>query len=231
MRNGRFRARFERSGDRDQGFSAMPSVTLGKVGRGAAAASAACLVGLCLSAAPALAGDDGAAPLWVSLGSVFGFGGPEDQPDIDYRDRPKLVVPPKMDLPAPAPSPWASATDWPRDPDVGRWRKEQAEKKAFHPMKLDPSQVTADKFPDPKIVVTTDYTAGMGPSQRKCAAGPGQSCDSAPPPSFSWNPLTWVGIQKKPATVLGPEPARESLTDPPPGFREPAEGAGVKIEN
>jgi len=31
--------------------------------------------------------------------------------------------------------------------------------------------------------------------------------------------------------VLGPEPARESLTDPPPGFREPAEGAGVKIEN
>ena len=71
----------------------------------------------------------------------------------------------------------------------------------------------------------------MGPSLRgKCAAGPGESCDSAPPPTLNWNPLTWVGIQKKPVTVLGPEPARKSLTDPPLGYREPAEGAGVKVD-
>jgi hypothetical protein len=71
----------------------------------------------------------------------------------------------------------------------------------------------------------------MGISQRKCTAGPGQSCDSAPAPTMNWNPLTWVGIQKKPVTVLGPEPERESLTDPPPGFRAPVEGAGVKIDS
>src|ERR1019366_7582815 len=137
----------------------MPSVTLGKVGRGAAAASAVCLVWLCLSAAPALAGDDGAAPLWVGIGSVFAFGGADDQPDIDYRNHAKLVVPPKMDLPAPAVAPWASATDWPRDPDVGRWKAEQAEKnkeKTFI-IKRDSHQPL-----DPHAVVTTDYTSGMG---------------------------------------------------------------------
>ena len=37
-------------------------------------------------------------------------------------------------------------------------------------------------------------------------------------------------MQKKPATVLGPEPDRDWLTDPPKGYREPAEGAGVKVE-
>ncbi len=207
----------------------MPSVTLGKVGRGAAAASAACLVGLCLSASPAAAGDDGAAPLWVGIGSIFGWGGGGDQPDIDYRDRPKLVVPPKMDLPAPAAAPWASATDWPRDPDVARWRKEQVEKNKA--TTFIPERDSHRAF-DPHAVVTTDYTSGMGTSLRgKCTAGPGESCDSAPPPTLNWNPLTWVGIQKKPVTVLGPEPARESLTDPPVGYREPAEGAGVKVDS
>jgi len=203
----------------------MASVTLEKVGRGAAA----CLVLLCLSASPALAGDDGAAPLWVGIGSIFGFGGAEDQPDIDYRDRPKLVVPPKMDLPTPAAAPWAGAADWPRDPDVERWKKDQAEKNKQQTfiIKRDSRQTL-----DPHSVVTTDFTSGAGPSSRgKCTAGPGQSCDTAPSPTLNWNPLTWVGIQKKPVTVLGPEPSRESLTDPPLGYRAPAEGAGVKVDS
>ena len=112
----------------------MPSVTLGKVGRGAAAASAACLVWLCLSASPALAGDDGAAPLWVGLGSMFGFGGAEDQPDIDYRDRPKLVVPPKMDLPPPAAAPWAE-----RDRLAARPRRRALEEGAGRKEEVPPA--------------------------------------------------------------------------------------------
>ncbi len=207
----------------------MPSVTLGKVGAGAAAASAACLVWLCLSAAPATAGDDGAAPLWVGIGSIFGWGGGGDQPDIDYRDRPKLVVPPTADLPPPAAASWSSATDWPRDPDVERWKKEQAEKNKTETFII---KRDAGKPLDPHSVVTTDYTSGMGPSSRgKCLAGPGESCDTAPAPTINWNPLTWVGIQKKPVTVLGPEPSRTSLTDPPLGYRAPVEGAGVKVDS
>jgi hypothetical protein len=206
----------------------MPSVRLEKFGRGAAAASAACLVGLCLSAAPASAGDDGAAPLWVGIGSVFGFGGADDKPDIDYRDHAKLVVPPKMELPPPAAAPWASATDWPRDPDVARWKSEQAEKtknKTFIEKRDSHTPL------DPHAVVKTDYTAGMGPSSGgKCKVGPGESCDTAPSPTLNWNPLTWVGLQKKPSAVLGPEPSRASLTDPPLGYRAPVEGVGAKVD-
>jgi len=199
------------------------------VGMALSAAGALWLFGCAGQAA--LAGDDGAAPIWDSVGSIFGLGGGNDQPDIHYRDRPKLVVPPKMDLPPPAAAATASATDWPRDPDIERWKKEQAEKKAFRPLIGDPSQVANHKFPDPNSYVTTKYTAGLGPSARKCPAGPGQSCDSAPSPSLNWNPLTWVGIQKKPVTVLGAEPPRMSLTDPPQGYRDPVEGVGAKVDS
>ena len=196
-------------------------------------------VGMALSAAgalwllacaglPALAGDDGAAPIWDSLGSVLNFGSGESQPDINYRDHAKLVVPPKMDLPPPAPPATAGVADWPRDPDVARWNKQQAEKKANKTFNAKRDGHTPI---DPKTVVTTNYTSGLGPSARKCAAGPGQSCDSASSPSLNWNPLTWVGIQKKPVTVLGAEPPRMSLTDPPQGYRDPAEGVGVKVDS
>jgi hypothetical protein len=38
-------------------------------------------------------------------------------------------------------------------------------------------------------------------------------------------------LQKKDAIVLGPEPDRAELTDPPKGLRAPVEGPGAKIEN
>ena len=211
----------------------MRSVTLAKIGRGALAASAAGVVWLGLAAAPALAGDDGEAPIWVGVGSIFGpivnfaGGGGHKKDPIVYEEHGKLVLPPTMELQPPAA---ASAVDpaWPRDPDVERWNKDQAEKKQNKTfiIKRDSHQPL-----DPKSVVTTNFTSGLGPSGRKCTAGPGDTCDTAPSPSINWNPLTWVGIQKKPVTVLGPEPARTSLTDPPLGYREPAEGAGAKVDS
>lgn len=201
---------------------------------GALALSAASA--LWLGCAPASAADDGAAPIWESVGSIFSFawGGDKDkdQKVIDYRDRPRLVLPPKMELPPPAAPPAASATDWPRDPDVEALKKEQAERKKLHPMVGDRSFLASKpKYVDPATLVTTNYTAGMGPGQRRCAVGPGQSCDSPSLPAINWNPLTWVGLQKKPATVLGPEPERSNLTDPPEGYRAPAEGVGAKVDN
>jgi hypothetical protein len=43
--------------------------------------------------------------------------------------------------------------------------------------------------------------------------------------------MSWVGLKKKPPTVLGPEPERQSLVDPPKGYRAPAEGVGAKVDN
>lgn len=63
----------------------------------------------CLGSSVASAGDDGQAPLWEGIGSIFGpvvgWGGGGDKKDpIDYREHGKIVVPPKMDLPPPGSS-------------------------------------------------------------------------------------------------------------------------------
>ena len=47
---------------------------------------------------------------------------------------------------------------------------------------------------------------------------------------MNWNPMTWVGLEKKPKLVLGPEPERQNLIDPPKGYRAPAEGVGAKVD-
>jgi len=211
----------------------MTRIGLGRSRCAGLAISAAGALWLVGAAQPALAGDDGQAPIWTSLGSVINFGDDKLEPDINYRDHARLVIPPKLDLPPPAASPSASATNWPRDPDVENFKKLKA--KAQSNAREVPALVRDKNLNREAVsstaVVTTPYTAGMGPSQRKCMAGPGGSCDSKPSPSINWNPLTWVGIEKKPQTVLGPEPERESLTDPPTGYRAPAEGAGVKVDN
>ena len=72
------------------------------------AAVALALTSASLVSLPARAGDDGAAPLWQGIGSIFGpvvgftgLGGGEKPPPIDYREHGKLVLPPNMDLPPP----------------------------------------------------------------------------------------------------------------------------------
>ena len=61
-----------------------------------------------LVSSPGWAGDDGAAPLWQGIGSIFapvvgftGLGGGEKPPPIDYREHGKLVLPPNAELPPP----------------------------------------------------------------------------------------------------------------------------------
>ena len=224
---------------KEKGFLAMPSLTLGGVRRSGLAISAACALGLGLAAVPARAGDDGEAPLWegigstLGLGSVFGFKSEDKSGSIEYRDRAKLVVPPKVELPPPVASPTQGSASWPRDPDVERAKKEKAEEDK--PVRVYSSyNGRMIRIPPPTTgdhVVTMSATAGLPPGARPCAVGPGVACETRPTPSIDWNPLTWVGLQKKQQTVLGPEPDRGWLTDPPKGYREPVEGAGVRIDN
>jgi hypothetical protein len=219
----------------------MPSVTLGTIRRSALAGAAACVACFALSASPALAGDDGEAPIWESVGSIFApvislGGGAQSKEQIDYRDRGKLVLPPKMELntPGAAAAAGPSDPDWPRDPDVERAKKEKAEKDGRPPILHRSSLHGSESYfgaVTPTTKVTTNATAGMGPGHAPCDPSPGHTCQTETHPSIDWNPLTWVGVQKKQATVLGPEPDRDWLTDPPQGYREPAEGVGVHVDN
>jgi hypothetical protein len=201
---------------------------------------------LALAVAPALfvfglnfqarAADDGEAPIWTGLGSVVGLTKSDsDGKSIEYREHGKLVVPPKMDLPKPGVG--HTAASWPTDQEVQRAKK-------FKELEDGPSTLPSGRKTTPIVqagaTVTMSPTAGVGPSGAGCLNNgqlvPCPDAGSKPKsqgesPSIYWNPLTWVGLQKKPDTVLGPEPERDSLTDPPTGYRAPVEGVGAKVQN
>jgi hypothetical protein len=202
-------------------------------------AVAAALVAL-VGPPAARAADDGQAPIWEGvtsvLGPVIGFGKDKD-PSIDYRERGKLVLPPKIVLPAPSAAAGPGTPDWPVDPDVLKEKKEKAEK-AKPDARVHYGRYVPPAIP-PGSVVTMRSTAGQGespppPCPKDAAPGTCQRRSEQSnygKPTMNFNPLTWVGLQKNAPVVLGPEPDRDWLTDPPKGLRAPVEGVGAKVEN
>jgi hypothetical protein len=179
---------------------------------------------------PARAGDDGAAPIWKGFGNVFGVLKDDDEGSIEYREHGKLVLPPKIELPAPGTAALQPGPAWPVDPDVKRARKaklEEAKPKLVH-IGRPGSPLIPQGVP---VTVTMGATAGQGPGPAPCVRVDPQTgeCPKKPGPTWNYNPLTWVGLAKKPPVVLGPEPFRENLTDPPVGYRAPVEGVGTSV--
>jgi hypothetical protein len=207
----------------------------------AVGATSGLALGLAISSAQA--GDDGSAPIWQGIGSVFSpYVGPilgievQKDPAIDYRDRGRLVLPPKTTLPDPGATAGIGNVDWPVDPDLQKEKKAKQEKKmpdAEHYGRYRPPAIT----PGSKVTMTATAGQGTGdPPPCPKDAAPGACAQSKQSttyghPTLNFNPLTWVGLQKKDAIVLGPEPDRENLTDPPQGLRAPVEGPNTKIDN
>jgi len=207
-------------------------------------AIATALLGLGLGALaplPALAGDDGAAPIWTGIGQTIGvLHNPNDDAYIEYRERGKLVIPPKLDLPPPGGAKTTASIGgaWPQDPDIVRTRK-MRELEAKSAKLTTTSHGHVAPLDTGNGVVTTAATSGFGPGGSACINnGVAVACaDAGQKPNsqlisgggLNYNPLAWVGLQKKPDLVLGPEPARQNLTDPPPGYRAPVEGVGASI--
>jgi hypothetical protein len=170
-----------------------------------------------LGSSAAWAGDDGQAPLWQGIGSIFSWawgGGGGDKDPIEYREHGKIVVPPNTDLPPPGSSPSADAA-WPVNQESQRKRaeKEKEAKKTIAGVGDARLRYTQPFPPNTPVTVrTTD-------DQLSGANGATGTAASSPLGNLSLNPLNWVGMGK--SVPLGPEPAREWLTDPPQGFRAP----------
>ncbi len=121
----------------------------------------------------------------------------DQEPGVEYGERPPLVVPPGRDLPPPAAagstSPKTAA--WPSDPDAAKRRAADRSKQR------ERSVLAGDRAND---AAPTSQPEGTG----------------------TWDKLTgWTksitGGGKESATFLR-EPSRGSLTDPPAGYRTPA---------
>jgi hypothetical protein len=186
-----------------------------------AAVAGLALMGGGLASLPAWAGDDGQAPLWQGIGSIFGpvigFGG-EKPPPIDYHEHGKIVVPPNMELPPPGAAASAADPDWPVNQEILRKKAQKEEGKKTIAGMGDARLRYTHPFP-PNTPVTVRATDPEG-NEVKCTG----ACGTTSTALGNLNPLNWVGLGSKSGSQpLGPEPDREWLTDPPKGFRAPIE--------
>ncbi|MCC6890192.1 MAG: hypothetical protein IT536_16820 [Hyphomicrobiales bacterium] len=162
--------------------------------------------------------------VWGTIVRGLGLRDP-NAPDIDYRERSPLVVPPSRDLPAPQARTIPRDPAWPVDPDVTRARKQTEAKRRSNaatalenqgrpisPEELNRGRAAADN------------------SGRSNAPAPGSDPDGgAVPPSelgylgglFSGRAFGFSGYRAETGTFTQ-EPPRSTLTAPPPGYQTPS---------
>src|SRR5262252_1528808 len=151
---------------------------------------------------------------------------------IEYKERPPLVVPPSRNLPPPTTAGSLAVNNpaWPADPDEKRRaaeRKARAERKSFDPIKagdpLKPSELAAGRTDKPamKTGEGPDHSPEMTPSQLGYTGG-------------LWNSIlglgkSFTGEKNTETATFQREPARNTLTDPPVGYRTPSSAAPYGI--
>jgi hypothetical protein len=194
-------------------------------------AVALALTSASLSSLPARAGDDGDAPLWKGIGSIFGpvvgftgLGGGEKPPPIEYREHGKLVLPPNAELPPPGGSASADPA-WPVNQEILRKKALKEEGKKSIAGVGDARLRYTHGFPanEPVTIRAVDPDG----QAVKCET----NCGSSSSVLSNLNPLKWVGMGGKSDAALGGEPDREWLTDPPKGFRAPVEPVQGSAKN
>lgn len=175
----------------------------------AAGSAAVAILVVCASGA-ARAGDDDVSSspsIYDKFKDVIGIG---SSPDIQYGERSPLVVPPTKDLPPPQANAPPPVPNWPQDPDIAQ-RKQAKQKEKPKPH--------GDYVIESSRPMRPDELRGSG-----APAGGGGATASAgndvPPPKKSIFGFSFFHKEEY-ATFTG-EPARTSLTDPPPGYMTPS---------
>jgi len=185
----------------------------------------------CAGTAPVMAQEEGPTPFQRMLGNFGLLAIPGDTPDIEYRERPPLVVPPSAELPVPRSSTdiTAAVPDWPADPEIARQRVQ----KKYDRLPIDQRRgdfytgrpLRSDELRRGTII----HTGRSGPAT---AVGEeitaGREMQPAPKGFFGM----FKYEEEKPIAFTG-EPPRTRLTEPPVGYQTPSPNApyGVVTKN
>lgn len=162
---------------------------------------------------------------------MTGLGGTNmENTGIDYRERSPLVVPPRLDLPAPdTAASAASVPNWPKDPDV---KQRQASREAAKRGRAEETLEAARQL----------TPAEMAPKRARTSSAIDHSSPGDPNKNIVLSPKqlgydgglfkTMFGGNKGEKAEFKGEPTRESLTQPPAGYQTPsseyAYGTGPK---
>lgn len=194
---------------------------LGKPGRRIALLSGAFLLGVGVLGAgtPASAqGFDGSSQFLDSTLQFLGFKEEEVKPEIDYRERAPLVVPPRV--PDTLPAPQSSAADanpnWPKDPDVLR-RKREAEASKQPVIRDDPGR--------PLLPSELNKGRRTTMSHSNEPVGAGSTREVLPPDKLGFTGWFNNVTGNPDKLTFNGEPERENLIQPPAGYQTPAPNA------
>lgn len=163
--------------------------------------------------------DDEAPDVKFFQGLLHGLGLRRDAPNIDYRERSPLVVPPGRDLPSPETAGVEKNPAWPTDPDVKRSREQKA---ARRKPRIDPDEESRP--------LTPGQLRNPAAEARRTARESGAPSTNDPTDKSTMGELgaksffTWGGLwgQREEYGTFTREPTRGSLTEPPAGYRTPS---------
>ena len=185
-----------------------------------------CALGFAVIAAapPAMAGDDQAPDIKFLQSLLEGMGLQSGrEKDIDYRERSPLVIPPSNTLLPPETDTATKNPNWPVDPEVKRQKEIRAAERNR------PAGASSDEFLKEQRPLPPDQL-DKGPHKGSARNVGGVDPDQVLRPLSPSELGTKKGLlggmfdksdDAKAARFTG-EPARTSLTDPPPGYQTPS---------
>jgi hypothetical protein len=189
------------------------------------------IAGFSVNAARAEDDTDGEEPTLADTAAIryllkgLGWRRGDDEKSINYRERSPLVLPNGKDLPAPEKTtPLSKTAGWPDDPDVKRAKKkrdEERKRKSYtegvDDRPLMPNELSKagsgkgdNKGDNPTILGSKNEEESARPSTIQELGAPAKGIFSK----------VW-GNKEEQATFTG-EPRRESLIEPPAGYRTPS---------
>ena len=186
--------------------------------------AATLVTGLAWTTGSALAADDGYQNVFSSVLTAVGVLTPDKTPDIDYRERAPLVLPPKMNLAKPVDPGSQRTAAWPQDPDVAKRRREAAEARAPRTNWLGNPNLKASREELMKGRLADGDSSAIPESssrQSQCGnQGNQRGCLVVNPDELKAMDDRYKasGQGEKTELVAGEEPEREYLTQPPKGY-------------
>ncbi|MGQ3676104.1 hypothetical protein ACT6QH_11475 [Xanthobacter sp. TB0139] len=177
---------------------------------------------LVLGAHPAAAQEDFSPSPLQSAMDLLGLSEDEPKPEINYRERSPLVVPPggKLEtLPTPQESAYKRNPAWPKDPDVAR-RKREAEDRNKPIIRDDPGRPLMPSELNKGRKNAGIFGIGLGNGS---PSGDSSVSKRLLPSDLGFS--GWLNPSSKEPVAFAGEPERENLTQPPPGYQTPAPNA------
>jgi hypothetical protein len=147
---------------------------------------------------------------------------PKEKAPIVYNERAPLVLPPKLDLPPPAPGGGAEARNgnWPKDPDVAAARKASADARAPY------TSTELYKNSNGKPLSIEEMRAGRNPNNYVSGGPTGPVGGQADKSVMSPDELR--SFKQNDAKLEGGGLERRYLSDPPGGLLKAAGSAPLK---